>query len=149
MNAHCAIGRASKSSLMLKTNCICPGYTLTFAECTVKGRSGGDATVWKGSAFDCIHSRNEITLIHSLFGSNIQSSSAIAAGECNNGSIQVKGVRVEGNCYTSQLNITVNANMIGKTVECVHDNTSTENVIGTLKVATEGIIIRLDCHSVY
>ena len=120
-----------------KSNCICPGFTLTFAECTVKGGPGGDATVWNGSAFDCIHSGNEIVLIHSLFGSNIESST-IAAGECNNGSIHAHSVRVEDNCYTSQLNITVNADMIGKTIECAHDNTSTENVIGTLTVATEG-----------
>ena len=139
MDVHCIsiiIGRASRSSLTLKTNCICPGYNQTLAECTVKG-GPGDVTVWKGSAFDCTHSRNEIVLIHSLFGSDIESST-VAAGECNNSSIQAQSMRVEGNYYTSQLNITVNADMIGKTVECVHDNTSTENLIGTLTVATEG-----------
>ena len=107
----------------------------------MKRSSDGGATIWKGSAFDCIHSGNEIALIHSSFGSqtNIESSS-VAAGECNNGSIHAHIVQVEGNYYTSQLNITVTANMIGKTIECVHDNTSTENVIGTLIVATEGEI---------
>ena len=118
-------------------SCICPGYDMTFAECTVKGRSGrpGDATVWRGSAFDCSSANNEIALIHSLFGSK---SSTVAAGECNSGSIHAHSVRVEGNCYTSQLYITVTTNMIGKTVECVYDNTSIESVIGTLIVATEG-----------
>ena len=97
----------------------------------------GDITVWKGSAFDC--SSNEIALIHSLFGSDTQSQT-IAAGECNNGSIRAHSVQVEDNCYTSQLNITVNADMIGKTIECAHDDQSTESVIGTLTVATEGEI---------
>ena len=81
----------------------------------------GDATVWKGSAFDCMQSMNEIVLIHSSFESNINSSS-VAAGKCNNGSIHAHSVRVEDNYYTSQLNLTVTANMIGKTVECVYDN---------------------------
>ena len=129
------IGRASRNSLTLETNCICPGYTLTFAECTVKG-GPGDTTIWKGSAFHC--SSNEIALIHSLFGVNYTQSHIVAAGECNNGSIWAHSIRVEDNYYTSQLNITVNANMIGKTVECAHDNQSTESVIGTLTVATEG-----------
>ena len=83
-----------------------------------------------------------ITLLHFRFGPNNQSDSntAAAASECNNGSIHAYGVRVEDNCYTSRLNITVNADMIGKTVECVHYNTSTESVLGTLIVATEGEI---------
>ena len=79
----------------MDTNCICPGYDLTFAECTVKG-GPGDITVWKGSAFDC--SSNEIALIHSLFGSDTQSQT-VAAGECNNGSIRAHSVQVEDNCY--------------------------------------------------
>ena len=40
------IGTASRSSLTLKSNCICPGYNVTFAECTVKGRFG-ELTVCK------------------------------------------------------------------------------------------------------
>ena len=103
----------------------------------MKGGSIPDATIWRGSAFNC--SMNEtIALLHFLFGPNNQSNTA--ASECNNGSIHAYGVRVEGNCYTSQLNITVNADMIGKTVECVHYNESTESVIGTLIVATTGEI---------
>ena len=116
------------SLIVLKSNCICPGYTLTFAECAVVGMPS-DLTVWRGSAFDCPTSG--IILLHRRFNSQT------TAGECNNGSIIGRGIRVEGNCFTSQLNITVNSDMIGKTIECVHDN-STENIVGTLTVATAG-----------
>lgn len=124
------IGKASRSSLTLKNNCICPGYTLIFAECTVDG-GPGDSTVWKGSAFDC--SSNDIPLVHSRFASSPK-----AAGECNNGSIEAHGLRVQDNCYTSQLNISVTPNLIGKTIKCVHDNLTAEIVVGTLRVTTVG-----------
>ena len=85
----------------------------------------GDSTVWRGSAFDCRN--NDISLINSRF------ESGTATGECNNGSIVGQSI----NCYTSQLNITVSSDMIGKNIECVHDN-STETIIGTLTIATAG-----------
>ena len=50
---------------MKLSGCTCPGYT-TF-ECTIQSGLGG-ATVWKGSALDCIKSNNEIVLLHSRFG---------------------------------------------------------------------------------
>ena len=90
---------AAKNSLTLKSNCVCPGHSLIIAECTVKGRFS-DTTVWEGSAVDCNSSRNEIILLHSLFGSN---ASIRADTECNNKSIQTQGTQVEGNYYTSQI----------------------------------------------
>ena len=89
----------------------------------------GDSTVWRGSAFDCRN--NDISLIHSRF------ESGTATGECNNGSIVGQSIKVEGNCYTSQLNITVSSDMIGKNIDCVHDNLA-ETVIGTLTIAAAG-----------
>ena len=92
-----------------------------------------DTTIWNGSVFDC--SGNDIALIHSRFGSNPGEE---AAGECNNGSIYARGVSVHGNCYTSQLNINVTSDMIGKTISCVHDTLSGVIVVGTLTVTTVG-----------
>ena len=131
------IGTASRSSLTLKSNCICPGYSVTFAECTVKGRFG-EHTVWKGSAFDCIG--NEIALIHGT--GQVGFNTTIAAGECNNKSIRAQIIRIEGNCYTSQININVDDDIIGKTIICVHDNV-TETVVGTLTLAFAGNIIAI------
>ena len=97
----------------------------------------------KGSAFDCIG--NEIALIHGI--GQVGSNTTIAAGECNNKSIQAQIIRVKGNCYTSQININVNDDMIGKTVKCVHDN-DTETVVGTLTLAIAGNIIANNYYSV-
>ena len=114
----------------LKSN---PGSTLT-AECTVGG-GPADTTVWNGSVFNCVG--NDITLIYVRFAS-----SPIAAGECNNGSIVAQGISVKDDSYTSQLNINITPDMIGKTVSCVHDNVclSAVTVVGTLTVATVGEI---------
>jgi aerobic-type carbon monoxide dehydrogenase small subunit (CoxS/CutS family) len=106
----------------MRSNCICPGYTVTFAECTVVGRPVG-TTVWKGTAFDqCVN--DELNLLHSHFGNQVQ--------KCNNGSIIVQGLRVEEDCYTSELTITVSSDMIGKTVQCIHYDVNREISIGTL-----------------
>ena len=76
-------------------------------------------TVWQGSAFECPGS-NEITLLNSHF-----TSQEGAYGECNNGNIVAKSLRVEGDLYTSQLSVTVSAAITGKNITCVHENVGT------------------------
>ena len=48
-----------------------------------------------------------------------------AYGECNNGVIVARGLRVEGDIYTSQLSITVSAGIAGKNISCVHESVNT------------------------
>ena len=43
-------------------------------------------------------------------------------GECNDGAILAKSVGVEAGCYTSMLNVTIEQDMINKTIECVYDD---------------------------
>ena len=117
-------------NISLSSNCICPGYTLTFAECTVVGRPVG-YTVWRGTAFDCVS--GELTLFHSNFTSDSSN-----VRDCNDGAIVGQGLRVEDNCYTSQLNITVRSDMIGKTIKCVYDDVNTETTVGSLRIVTTG-----------
>ena len=51
---------------------------------------------------------------------------------CNNGRIVGHSLTVgSGNCYTSQLNVTVDASMNGQTIQCVYSNGRTETIIGT------------------
>ena len=107
---------------MFINGCSCPGYTLTF-ECTVVGRG---ATVWRGSAFDCVYTSNTILLFHSRFATPIGTIST-----CNNGAIVGRSLRVENNSYTSQLNVTVSRDLIGKSVTCVHDNGTYVYAIGS------------------
>ena len=95
---------------VVTSECACPSETLSF-DCTVMDGPGG-ATIWNGSAFDC--QGNEITLLHGLTSSGI-------LGECNDGAIVGRRVSVEGNLYTSQLNVTVTPDMAGKNITCVYD----------------------------
>ena len=79
------------------------------------------ATVWRGSAFNCTSS--EISLLHSAYA---ESSVLRAYGECNNGSMIAQSLSIADSMwYTSQLNITLSADVIGKSVECHYDDSST------------------------
>ena len=105
------------------SNCICPGNTLAFV-CSV---TGGAATVWKGSVFNC-HG-NEILLRHAI-GSE-------ASGMCNNGAVVASAIEFTNTSYISQLNVTVSPEMHNGTVECIQDSFN-ETSIGscTLTIAT-------------
>ena len=117
----------AKSSLILKSNCICPGSNLT-AECSVEGEPG-DTTSWNGSAFDC--NGNKIALFHHHFESR--------AGECNNGSIVVRGLSAQSGRYTPQLILQVTSDLISKTFICFHRNVlEISTVVGTQMIATVG-----------
>ena len=87
-------------------------YTLTF-ECTV---IEGWGTVWRGTAFDCENSNDEIVLLHSQFLNG-------TSGTCNNGTFVGQDVRVDNDIYfVSQLSVLVTLEIIGKTIECVHES---------------------------
>lgn len=131
------IGKGSENKLMLRTvhQCSCPGDILSF-ECMVIGNNFG-TTVWRGSAFDCTSS--EISLLHSLYVNSMHMpASTHAYGDCNNGSIVAESLRRENTCYISQLNVTVSADMIGKSIECIHDDasTSSEKSVGIMNIIT-------------
>ena len=108
--------------LLLTNQCICLGSTLTY-ECTVVGRVG--ATVWSGTAIDC-YETDDITFLHLRRFTDIK--------RCNNGAIIGRGIRVEENCYTSQLNITVGSNVVGQSVECTYNNGTATTLIGNSSV---------------
>ncbi len=80
---------------------------------------GGGVTVWSGTAFDC-PPVNAIQLLHSLY------SGGIAIGTCTSGAIIDNGTSVDNGgaetCYTSELSVTVSANMDGQSVACTRDN---------------------------
>ena len=96
----------------------------------------GGATIWKGTAFDC--PLNEIALLHSRFTYG-------TFGVCNNGAIVTRSFPVEGNNYTSQLNVTLTSDIAGETIMCVHDNISSNIIQLSAVIPTTGnsIIILL------
>jgi hypothetical protein len=83
--------------------------------CTIRAEERG-ATTWTGTAFDC--SGNEIVLIHTFFSYPYRE----VAGECNNGAIVARSLSAEGNNYTSQLNVIVTPEIVGKSIECRYDH---------------------------
>jgi hypothetical protein len=131
-------GEGLENKLILTTDdhCICPGDILTY-ECTVIGSQLG-TTVWHGTAFDCIYNSGEISLLHSAYADS-EDSVLRAYGKCNNGLIAAQSLSVvDSLCYTSQLNITVSADVIGKSIECHYDdsNTTTLQLVGATNIIT-------------
>ena len=112
---------------MLKSTslCICPGDELTY-ECTLEGDAG--ATLWTGTAFDCPQTENQFEFIHRRRFIN-------TTRTCNNGAIVARGVKVEGSNYTSQLNITVDDSLDGKSVICSYDVGTFNVLIGNSAIA--------------
>ena len=112
-------------------DCVCPGDIVTY-ECTVTG-GRGETTVWKGGAFHCPSNKHEIVLLHSRFTSESEDE---AFGECNDGAIVGRGLRVENNSYTSQLNVTLTSDLAGESIECVHDDGINITKVGSLNIPT-------------
>ncbi|XP_064397731.1 uncharacterized protein LOC135344450 [Halichondria panicea] len=96
--------------------------------CTVVG---GVITVWSGTAFDC--PANNVILVHSQY------SGGTAVGTCTSGAIIGNGTSVDTSgaepCYTSELSVTISANMDGQTVMCSRDDST---VIGSHSLQVAG-----------
>ena len=74
------------------------------------------ATVWRGTAIDCSEIGYEIFLRHS-------SSVFMQERGCDSGDITAYGVRIEENCYISQLRIMISdLSMNNNSVQCLFTN---------------------------
>ena len=71
--------------------------------------------MWKGDIIDCPDHSNEIILQHINFDSQV-------TGECNAGAVIGRGLRIDGNCYTSELGIVYRESFSGRNVTCIYDN---------------------------
>ena len=91
-------------------------------ECTVFGNG---ITIWKGTAFDCSLTNNELAIFHTI---NFTSQRPLP---CNNGAIVGRAVRAENGSYTSQIIIQVSNEFNGTTVVCAHDNGTNSTDIGS------------------
>lgn len=74
---------------------------------------GATVTKWTGTAFNCAQDGNEILLRHSQYNETEGTQK-----ECNDGEIRARSVEADGNCYTSELNVTTSTAMNGRTVCC-------------------------------
>ena len=117
------VGNTSEAITGCETvnECICPGEQLTY-RCTVQGSNTG-GTFWSGTAFSgCL--QNEILLQHHQFTRPGGSTSV-----CNNGAIVGQSLGVQGNNYTSQLNVTITPETAGKTIMCSYDALDGQNIM--------------------
>ena len=124
---------------MVLSECVCPGRELRLG-CTVVG---GFATVWRGTAFDCLGLGNEILLRHTQF------ELGRATGMCNNGMIIARNLNrtfdgFTDSTFTSQLIInlpllnTTSNTLDGRTVECTLSDPGGITVIGSYTIAVTG-----------
>ncbi len=114
------------------SDCACPGGSQRF-ECRVVGEG---ATIWKGTAFECASTDNEIVLLHAH-------SSSSSPLQCNDGAIQgrITDISTANNTYTSQLSVEISSELEGRSISCIHYSSSDGgiNVIGsTLLMITMG-----------
>ena len=98
-------------------DCGCPGQNVSYS-CTV---NGGVFTKWSGTAFMC--GGNEIILRHNDFEGSVR--------ECNNGAIAGYGTQIDGDCYTSRLDVTLSPELNGRTVTCSVDDGNNVMSMGT------------------
>ena len=110
------------------SDCICPEDVVVFV-CSV---SGGVATIWRGSIFNCPSNGNQIVLRHRNFENGV-------SGKCNDGEIIAYSSEITNNSYSSRLNVSVTPEMHNGTVECIQPQegfTETSAGICTLILAT-------------
>ena len=93
--------------------------------------------MWTGTAFDC--SSGEIPLLHTYYKRD-----GGTFGECNNGNIVARSLRVEDSNYTSQLNVTVTPDVIGKTIECVNYDGRSETIQSSVTIPGAGVHMSVD-----
>ena len=119
---------------MFENSCVCSGGDSSLftyiIECTT---TGSGLTVWDGNALQC--EGGTIVLPHRLYNESEKPPRLI----CNDGAVIAQAIRVDGNSYTSQLNVSVAANSLSmfsnKIVKCSQDHSDTETtIIGSVKL---------------
>ena len=89
---------------------------------------GDGVFIWSGSALDCPSTSNEIIFLQ------IDFLNQRLYQTCNNGDIVARILSVEGNNYTSQLNVTATSDIAEKSIACGYDN-------GTHTIIQHSIVI--------
>ena len=93
-------------------------------------------SVWRGTAFSCPVSSNEISLRHSSFSG--------ATGTCTGGAITAESVSVVDNCYTSRLMVTVSSGLNGTTVECTLSGVVSVGICTILIAGTLYVVLQVE-----
>jgi hypothetical protein len=97
-------------------------------ECTVLGGAEA-ATVWKGDFFNCLSGKRVIELVHRYRDD-------FSSHTCNDGNVVGRFVSIENDSFTSQLNITLTRDIVGKSIECISDNGINTERVGSLNLTS-------------
>ena len=116
------------------THCTCPGQTLTY-ECSVA--EDATTTIWTGSAFDCSEKENQLIFLPSRARDNQTQRT------CNRGDIVGHITGIVDNVFVTQLNITLNPSLDGKTVQCFYRDVASDSKV---LVGNESIEITTGLH---
>ena len=116
-----------KKPIKESERCLFPGDMITY-ECTAVG-NGTVNVLWRGSALRCPNDNIEI-ILPLFYQMN-------TTNTCNNGTISGKIVRVNNGTFTSQLNVILTDEIIGKGLVCAYDHgiTDSEVTVGSLNIA--------------
>ena len=110
--------------------CACIGDILSFT-CTVVGLG---STIWKGSAFVCPTAQNQIVLRHSEFNRT----DLVLCG----GDIVATRLRVDGDCFTSQLSVNISDQVNNTTVMCAHNSIDEVIFLSTIRIVSGELFIK-------
>ena len=128
---------SSQLTKLSTTGCLCPGDVVTYKCTTVKVTT----MIWRGSVFSVLCPRDVQELVVVYQDITFQDSGYIAS--CNGGAIRASSVRAETESadlvYSSQLNVTLTSDMIGKSIKCFVDDGTSEIIIDSLNIK-DGII---------
>ena len=89
-------------------------------------------TVWRGTALGKCEVQ-EISLRHDRF-----TEPTGARESCNNNSIVGQSLIVENGLYTSELNVTITSDNVGKTITCAYYNVTEITTVGLLNISLTG-----------
>ena len=126
---------SGNNELMVLNSCTCSGHNQVY-ECTVVGEG---ATVWKGTAFECAATNNEIVLFHE-YNNGMSSNQRM----CNNGTIVGRIIMAENGTYTSQVTVAIRPEMANRSIQCIYDSidgTTTEIGSAILTITTGGCFL--------
>lgn len=113
---------------MTETGCICPEQTLIL-ECNVFGVGSTVLSIQGIRSITC--NPHEMVLLHNRYSNGTNGTI-----QCDDGAIELVGrsLRVEDNCYTSQLQIKFNNNFVGSLVICAYDNGIVAKPVGNFSL---------------
>ena len=106
-------------------------------ECSIMGGFGG-STIFRGkpSPFaDCTGNPNLLSLPHSQFDHESQD----VIRTCNDDAVIGRSISIQNGTYTSQLSITITSELLGDTIQCIHNNGRSLSEVGSSRINNTGI----------